>query len=210
MGQCSSEGQTALLTRTVLLTKSVTNEDLSKQIQKFFDIEEFSENIPLKPEETLCEQKFVDSVRRGSDGKLIVALPFRESEFPIIGPSKHIAMRRYLNLEKRLENNLKLKEEYTKTITDYIQQGHLLKITAPSSPGFEYFLPHHAVIKESSTTTKVRVVFDGSCKSADSTSLNDHLLTGRKLQKDIRNIFFNWRKYRYALTADIAQMYRMF
>jgi hypothetical protein len=41
-----------------------------------------------------------------------------------------------------------------------------------------YFLPHHAVIKESSLTTKLRVDFDGSCKITSGLSLNDVLLKG--------------------------------
>lgn len=36
-----------------------------------------------------------------------------------------------------------------------------------------YFLPHHAVINENSTTTKVRVVFDALLKSSNQKSLND-------------------------------------
>lgn len=210
MGQTASiPNDTALLTRSAFLTKKITNEVLSEQIQRFFEIEEFAENIPEKPEDTLCEQKFTDSVKRCTDGRLCVDLPFRDED-PIIGPSKHIAMRRFLNMEKKLEQNLELKEEYHKTFTDYLRSGHLVPVTVPSQDGREYFLPHHSVFKESSTTTKVRVVFDGSCKSADCTSLNDHLLTGPKLQTDIRDVFFNWRTFKYALTADIAKMYRMF
>lgn len=211
MGQCSTDSTQTFLTRSfVFLTKCVNNEDLSKQIQKFFEIEEFSENIPQKPEDVLCERKFVESVKQGIDGKLTVELPFVEDSCPLMGASRHIAMRRFLNLEKKLDNNPTLKEEYSKTFTDYLKEGHMIPVTAPAQPGYEYFLPHHAVIKESSSTTKVRVVFDGSCKTTDSTSLNDRLLTGPKLQTDIRDIFFNWRQYKYALTADIAKMYRMF
>jgi hypothetical protein len=210
MGQCSRDSQqSTFLCRNVFLSKSISNEFLSKQIQKFFEIEEFSENVPQKPEDALCEKKFLESVKRCTDGKLCVELPFRE-ENPLIGSSKHIAMRRFLNLEKRLEQNQELKLEYAKTFTDYITEGHMLPVTVVAKPGCEYFLPHHAVIKESSTTTKVRVVLDASCKTSDTTSLNDHLLTGPKLQTDIRDVFFNWRTYQVALTADIAKMYRMF
>lgn len=37
----------------------------------------------------------------------------------------------------------------------------------------QFYLPHHAVIKESSETTKMRVVFDGSCKPNDGLSINE-------------------------------------
>lgn len=191
MGQAIVESNISpSLTRNVLLTKSISNTDLSKQIQQFFEIEEFAGNIPHKPEDALCEAKFLNSIRRCPDVKLSMELPFRE-ENPIIGASRHIAMRRFFNLEKKLEQNPNLKQEYHKTFTDYIKEGHMVPSTEAPGIGCEYFLPHHAVIKDSSTTTKVRVVFDGSCKSSDSTSLNDHLLTGPKLQIDIRNIFFN-------------------
>lgn len=35
-----------------------------------------------------------------------------------------------------------------------------------------FFLPHHAVLKESRTTTKLLVVFEGSCKLHDELSIS--------------------------------------
>lgn len=39
-----------------------------------------------------------------------------------------------------------------------------------------YIIPHHPVIREESSTTKVHVVFDASCKSSSGVSLNDTML----------------------------------
>ncbi|XP_044591989.1 uncharacterized protein LOC123270116 [Cotesia glomerata] len=71
-----------------------------------------------------------------------------------------------------------------------------------------FYLPHHAVIKADSTTTKTRVVFDGSCKTSTGISLNDTLMVGPKLQDDLFVILVRYRSHIYALTADIEKMYR--
>ncbi len=41
-----------------------------------------------------------------------------------------------------------------------------------------FYLPMHAVYKESSSTTKVHAVFDASALSSSDVSLNDKLLVG--------------------------------
>ncbi|XP_018309970.1 uncharacterized protein [Mycetomoellerius zeteki] len=52
----------------------------------------------------------------------------------------------------------------------------------------EFFLPHHDVIKDSSSTTKLRVVFNGSQKTNLGISLNDCLHIGPKLQTELTDI----------------------
>ncbi|XP_043484706.1 uncharacterized protein LOC122512738 [Leptopilina heterotoma] len=81
-----------------------------------------------------------------------------------------------------------------------------IKIYDSQKPG--YFLPHHAVIKEDSITTKTRPVFDSSAKSSTGISLNDTLLVSPTLQDDLFAIVLRFRLFTYALTADIQQMYR--
>ena len=44
-------------------------------------------------------------------------------------------------------------------------------------------MPHHCVLKDASTTTKLRVVFDASAKTTTGLSLNDCLMVGPKLQE---------------------------
>ncbi|GFX96285.1 uncharacterized protein TNCV_2291731 [Trichonephila clavipes] len=71
-----------------------------------------------------------------------------------------------------------------------------------------YFLPHHAVRRKDSITTKLRVVFDGSCKPPNSNSLNSVLGVGQILQPDIFTLLVWFRVNEIAFTADIKQMYR--
>ena len=83
--------------------------------------------------------------------------------------------------------------------------GHLEE--APQTSGLCYYLPHHCVFKDS-TTTKLRVVFDASSKSPNGNSLNDCLLLGPRLQDDVFDILIRFRLHQYALSADVAKMYR--
>ncbi|XP_017884602.1 uncharacterized protein LOC108627719 [Ceratina calcarata] len=76
------------------------------------------------------------------------------------------------------------------------------------APGF--YLPHHAVEKPSSTTTKVRVVFDGSAKTSSNLSLNDVLMRGPTIQDDLFSLLLRFRMYAYVMTGDIEKMYRQF
>ena len=64
------------------------------------------------------------------------------------------------------------------------------------------------MFKDSSSTTKLRVVFDGSAKTTSGISLNDRLMVGPKIQKDLFSILIRFRMYHVALSADIAEMYR--
>ena len=71
-----------------------------------------------------------------------------------------------------------------------------------------FFMPHHAVFKPESSTTKTRVVFDASAKSSTGISLNDTLMTGPVVQQDLLSIVTRFRTHPYVLTADISKMYR--
>ena len=71
-----------------------------------------------------------------------------------------------------------------------------------------FYLPLHAMVKRSSLTTKIRIVFDGSAKTSTGISLNYSLRVGPTIQEDLFSIVTRFRFFRYALTADIEQMYR--
>ncbi|XP_015122249.1 uncharacterized protein LOC107044744 [Diachasma alloeum] len=88
---------------------------------------------------------------------------------------------------------------------EYISLGHM---TLCDEIEDGYYLPHHAVIKESSETTKVRVVFDASAKTSTGISLNDTLLVGPTIQNTIFEQVLRFRTHRYVITADIEKMYR--
>ena len=68
------------------------------------------------------------------------------------------------------------------------------------------YLPHFPVVRKDRSTTKVRIVFDGSARY-NSTALNDVIYQGPKLQNDLFNVLLRFRRYPVALMCDIAEMY---
>ncbi|XP_062700371.1 uncharacterized protein LOC134284887 [Aedes albopictus] len=80
--------------------------------------------------------------------------------------------------------------------------------SASSSAALSYYLPHHGVEKADSTTTKLRVVFDASCRTDSGVSLNQALMVGAVVQDDLFAIHLRFRMHRIALIADIEKMYR--
>lgn len=71
---------------------------------------------------------------------------------------------------------------------------------------YRFYMPHHAVIKESSNTTKVRVVFDASAKTSNGVSLNDTLMVGPTIQGKLFSHLVRFRKYKFVITADIEKI----
>ncbi|CAI6372187.1 unnamed protein product [Macrosiphum euphorbiae] len=72
----------------------------------------------------------------------------------------------------------------------------------------EYYIPHHAVFKSTSITTKLRVVFDASTICSTGKSLNDLLMKGPVVQPTLYSTLLRFRVHQVALTADIEKMYR--
>ncbi|XP_029659434.1 uncharacterized protein LOC115233264 [Formica exsecta] len=114
-------------------------------------------------------------------------------------------------LERKLERKPRLKKEYNDFIHEYAKLQHMRELRG-HHPSWNvrphFYLPHHCVIKETSATTKLRVVFDASSKTTSGISLNDALMVGPVLQQDLFSILLRFRTFEYALTADIAKMYR--
>ena len=98
---------------------------------------------------------------------------------------------------------------------EYLSLGHMQIMLEEGDSLYDntldkliFFLPHHAVFKESSITTKTQVVFDTPAKDTTCVSLNDMLMVGPTIQQDLISIVLKFRMHVYAMTADISKMYR--
>ncbi|XP_055543437.1 uncharacterized protein LOC129728988 [Wyeomyia smithii] len=164
------------------------------------------QNTKLGDEEKRCEDHFYKHTVRDDDGKFIVRLPFLDSS-SLLGDSRQIAEKRLSHIERKLQRNPHLKLEYHAFLREYLESGHMTLIENP--PNDAIYLPHHCVVKESSSTTKYRVVYDAAAKTTSGLSLNDILMAGAVLQDSLVDILLRFRFPLIVFTGDIKQMYRM-
>ena len=96
-------------------------------------------------------------------------------------------------------------------MAEYLELGHAQPVSPqdllmPSSSC--YYMPVHSVYKQSSTSTKVRAVFDTSASTTTQVSLNDLLAVGPTIQPSLDQTLLRFRLYPVAISGDISKMYR--
>ncbi|XP_046143725.1 uncharacterized protein LOC123988305 [Osmia bicornis bicornis] len=168
----------------------VTNQDLYSLMERFWQVEEVEVGTGEEIDE--CEAFFRATTRRDKTGRYIVQIPFN-SQVERVGTSRQQAENRFKSIERKLSKQPQLREQYVQFMKEYEALGHMTRISTSivEEPAANFYFPHHAVIREDSTTTKLRVVFDGSAKSSTGVSLNDTQKVGPtvlKLEETKRNL----------------------
>ena len=101
-----------------------------------------------------------------------------------------------------------LRGEYKRFIKEYEDMGHMAPIRSEDFHRIKYFIPHSCVVKQDSTSTKLRVVFDASAKTNSYVSLKDIQVVGPTIQRDLFDLLIEFRTHNKVLVADIAKMYQ--
>ncbi|XP_076235095.1 uncharacterized protein LOC143179667 [Calliopsis andreniformis] len=200
-------GRVTALQSTHPVRCNLAKESIHDQLAKFWELEEPYHEAIYSVEERKAEQHFVlNTTRDAQTGRYVVRLPIKDN-VPALGESYSMAKRRFCSLERKFSKNVDLNVQYLEFLNEYLRLGHMTLIEN-SSTDDGYYLPHHAIIKQSSLTTKLRVVFDASAKTSTGTSLNEHLLAGPTVQETLYALLIRFRSHSYVLTADIEKMYR--
>ncbi|XP_041968368.1 uncharacterized protein LOC121725422 isoform X4 [Aricia agestis] len=181
---------------------------LNSNLTKFWELDSVLPKHKLSAEERFCEEHFQTNTYRNNEGRFVVTIPLKSNP-KCLGDSYAIAKRRFFSLEKRFSRDKYFKKLYSDFMREYESLGHMTECLSGSSDGrVEYFLPHHGVLRESSSTTKLRTVFDASCKTTTGISLNEIQAVGPNVQDDLLSILLRFRQHRYVVAGDIEKMYR--
>ena len=200
----------ATSTNQAVATNHITVSCDDDILRKFWEIEENPKEVScLSPEERTVVRHFQDTHSRSETGRFIVPLP-KKPQCKALGESRSQAVRRFLSLERVLHAKGQI-SEFSTVMREYFDMEHaeLVPVADLQKPTKDvFYLPMHTVRKEDSTTTKLRVVFDASAKSASGTSLNDLLMVGPTVHPTLVDVLLRFRFHRVALTADVSKMYR--
>ena len=139
---------------------------------------------------------FEQNHTRDPSRRFVVPLPMKD-DVPPLGESRTMAVRRIKTLERSLRSQFKF-EEFAMDLQEYFEMGHTELVPEPDlrkPPEEVHYIPMHAVRKESSLTSKLRVIFDASAKTSSGTSLNDHLLIGPTVLPPLVDVLLRFRSH---------------
>ena len=211
LGRYNQDCELSSTSRSTPIHHVLSNSGTDSILQQFWSIEEVAAGDMLNwtQEEHIVVDHFANSHIYLPTGCYQVTLP-RRPNVSQLGESRAKAVQRFQANEHSIFRK-GIYEAFQKVVQEYLDLDHAKPVPQSSfsvPPSLSCYLPMHAVMKESSSMTALRVVFDASAKTITGTSLNDTLLIGPTLFPNPSEILMRFRTYSIAITADISKMYR--
>ena len=152
-------------------------------------------------------KEFQESISKRSDGRYEVGVPWIPGA-KLSNTNEEPSRRRLHNVERKLKRNEELKFEYDNIVHEQIEQGIVEKATEQPTAERVFYMPHKPVVRESTTSTKVRMVFDASAKPHPlANSVNECMHTSPPLQLLLWDIIIRARMSTNILLADLQKAF---
>jgi hypothetical protein len=162
-------------------------------------------------------KKLWSQQEKDADAKMVITkidgdIPYYQAKMPwkedptskLEGNYRSIAMRQG-KVWKNLEKFGTSEEEYSACLQAFIDKGYVEDVPKDEiTQG--WYVPHRPVVNRDKATTQVRPVFDcGALYKGVSANLNTE--AGPNRLNDIFHVLLRWRRYEYAFTGDISEMF---
>ena len=189
---------------THLLRASVeqpeTAASLRQELDKFWNVESIGTST-----DSIVAQFENDIIRDGT--RYITKLPFKP-DHEVLPDNFKICEGRLKTLKNKLIAG-NILHKYDHIFSEYEENGiieHVPLDEVAKETGQVHYLPHRPVIRNDKQTTKIRAVFDASCK-VSGPSLNECLYSGPNLIVKIFDILLRFRLNKIGVLADIKQAF---
>jgi hypothetical protein len=189
------------------------NDEIVDSLKRFWDIE--SIGITDDKQDFHQDDKFLQNIQFAGE-RYEVGLPWKEKR-PMLDNDYDLCYNRLRSLYSKLKKQPELLQEYDNGIKYQIELGiieEIPRVNGSTSDNQDtdnvHYLPHHAVVREDKSTTKLRVVYDGSATTKERNySLNDCLYIGPNNISHLFNILVKFRSHVVGLVADIEKVFLM-
>ena len=153
--------------------------------------------------------EFGQTLSREDDGRYVVTLPWKAGMKGRLSDNIRNASKRADALSMKLNKDPLLKKRYSSVLEELEKQDIIHEV--PSNEVHcgtsVFYLPHRPVVREQSSTTKIRPVFDASAKDRYGLSLNDCMDTGPNLIPSLPAVLLRFRRWKFGLSADITKAF---
>ncbi|XP_029159530.1 uncharacterized protein LOC114937575 [Nylanderia fulva] len=173
-------------------------DDVSILVRRFWEQEELQRPSQLfSKADQECEDHFLRHHTRTANGRYVVRLPTIEP-LPDLSATRRAASRALQHVSKKLERESTFRSMYVDFMKQYLDLNHMKPAPLSTTGSLQRtcYLPHHGVLSESSASTKLRVVFNGSSSLANGDCLNRFLMTGPNLLPALADILLRRRRHR--------------
>ena len=206
----ASTSQSAFHTVTDLTNLPEGEMRLEDLVQNFWDVERIGVTDEYLTPADRCAEELTDKTLSHNGERFTVGIPWVSSDGePHLPSNRPLADQRLRSLERTLSRKPEVLASYQGVINDYLSKGYIEPVGSSEAGDLsseQWFLPHFPVIRSDKTTTKVRIVFDGSAQW-DGRSLNGEMYAGRKTQNNIVHILLRFCLEPVALCGDVSEMF---
>lgn len=193
--------------QVIVLRAAVSDQENTAVLRGFWELESMGVVDAEVQDHSASEimQRFEGSITK-SDRRYEVSLPWKPDVK--LDCNREMAWKRLESQRKRLIKNPELMQRYDQAVRLYFEDGMAERVEREEDSGERvYYMPHQAVLREGSSTTKMRIVFDASSHGQNCKSLNDNLESGPNLNPDLVSLLLNFRQHLVALVADVEKAF---
>ena len=185
------------LAQVNFISSSIEKQESLKDVHRLWDLE----TLGIRDTEDEVHETFKNSISFNGI-RYSVRLPWKEGH-PELPSNYSTSLHRLRTQVRKLERDPEILREYAAIIEDQLQSGIIEEVIELERAPKVHYLPHQAVVRKESATTKVRVVYDASSREGKvEACLNDCLHVGPPLTPLLYNILLRFRENRVILVGD--------
>ena len=185
------------------------NDELISNLERFWETESIGVR-ETKEDVSPPKEEFV-SVKHDGE-RYEIELPWKNDCFPI-PDNYNLCYNQLISIHDRLNKTPEVLKEHDDITQQQLRSGIIEKLPEPEVETQNkdvHYLPYHAVIRQNRETTKLRIVYDGSAKSAgQERSLDDFLPAGPNNIPQLVDVLARFRWNPIAISAGIEQGFMM-